>query len=63
VQIVAAYIIWIHHEQNEGVWTGAASATCAASPSSCRKHGMYLYPRIGRGACRDAQRRIAGTGC
>jgi len=30
VQIIATYVIWIHHEETEGVLTGAVSATCAA---------------------------------
>ncbi len=47
VQIVAAYIIWIHHEQNEGVWDWSGQRDLRRFAELCKKHGMYLYPRIG----------------
>jgi beta-galactosidase len=47
VQIVSTYVIWIHHEQVRGHfdWTGQRDLHRFAE--LCRKHGMYLYPRIG----------------
>lgn len=47
VQVIATYVIWIHHEQNQGEfnWTGQRDLHRFAE--LCRKHGMYLYPRIG----------------
>jgi len=47
VDIVSAYVIWIHHEEVEGQfdWTGRRDLRAFAE--LCAKHGMYLYPRIG----------------
>jgi beta-galactosidase len=47
VDIVSAYVIWIHHEEVEGRfdWTGRRDLRAFAE--LCAKHGMYLYPRIG----------------
>lgn len=47
VTIVSAYVIWIHHEREEGhfIWTGNKDLRRFAE--LCAKHGMYLYPRIG----------------
>ena len=47
VDIVSAYVIWIHHEEVEGRfdWTGRRDLRAFAE--LCAKHGMYFYPRIG----------------
>jgi beta-galactosidase len=47
VQIIASYIIWIHHEQTQGVWNWSGQRDLHAFAELCRKHGMYFYPRIG----------------
>ena len=47
INVIASYVIWIHHEQEEGhfIWTGNKDLRRFAE--LCAKHGMYLYPRIG----------------
>jgi hypothetical protein len=47
VNIVAAYIIWIHHEEVEGQpdWTGQRDLHAFAE--LCSRHGMLLVARIG----------------
>jgi beta-galactosidase len=47
VNIVAAYIIWIHHEEVKGQtdWTGQRDLHAFAE--LCSKHGMLLVARIG----------------
>jgi hypothetical protein len=47
IDIVAAYVIWIHHEEVEGQvdWTGQRDLRAFAQ--LCAKHGLLLEPRIG----------------
>ena len=47
VNIVATYVIWIHHEEVKGQfdWTGQRDLRVFAR--LCAKHGMYVVPRIG----------------
>ena len=47
VNIVATYVIWIHHEEVKGQfdWTGQRDLRVFAQ--LCAKHGMYLVARIG----------------
>jgi beta-galactosidase len=47
VDVVAAYIIWIHHEEVKGQtdWTGQRDLHAFAE--LCSKHGMLLVARIG----------------
>ncbi len=47
VEIVAAYIIWIHHEEVEGRFDWTGQRDLRAFAELCAKHGMYFYPRIG----------------
>ena len=47
VQIVAAYIIWIHHEEVEGEWDWSGDKDLRKFVQLCQKHGMYVVPRIG----------------
>lgn len=47
VQVVATYVIWIHHEQVEGVWDWSGQRDLRKFVQLCGKHGMYVYPRIG----------------
>jgi hypothetical protein len=47
VQVVATYVIWIHHEQVEGVWDWSGQRDLRKFVELCGKHGMYVYPRIG----------------
>jgi beta-galactosidase len=47
VQVVSAYVIWIHHEQVEGVYDWSGQRDLRRFTELCGKHGMYVYPRIG----------------
>jgi beta-galactosidase len=47
VQIISTYIIWIHHEQVEGVFDWSGQRDLRHFVELCDKHGMYVYPRIG----------------
>jgi beta-galactosidase len=47
VQIVSTYVIWIHHEQKEGVFDWSGQRDLHRFVALCGKHGMYVYPRIG----------------
>jgi hypothetical protein len=47
VQIVSTYVIWIHHEQTEGVFDWSGQRDLHRFVELCGKHGMYVYPRIG----------------
>jgi beta-galactosidase len=47
VNVIATYVIWIHHEQVEGEWNWTGQRNLHAFAELCRRHGMYLYPRIG----------------
>jgi hypothetical protein len=47
VQIVSTYIIWIHHEETEGVFDWSGQRDLRRFVQLCAKHGMYVYPRIG----------------
>jgi hypothetical protein len=47
VNIVASYVIWIHHEEIEGQYDWTGDRDLRAFAQLCAKHGMYLEPRIG----------------
>jgi beta-galactosidase len=47
VQIISTYIIWIHHEETEGVFDWKGQRDLRAFVELCAKHGMYVYPRVG----------------
>jgi beta-galactosidase len=47
VQIISTYIIWIHHEQEEGKFDWTGQRDLRKFVALCGKHGMYVYPRIG----------------
>ena len=47
VDIVSAYVIWIHHEEVEGRFDWSGQRDLRAFAELCAKHGMYFYPRIG----------------
>ena len=47
VQVIASYVIWIQHEQTEGVFDWKGSRDLRHFAELCQKHGMYFYPRIG----------------
>jgi beta-galactosidase len=47
VQIVSAYIIWIHHEEVEDQWDWSGQKDLRHFVELCARHGMYVVPRIG----------------
>jgi len=47
VQIIATYLIWIHHEEVEGQWDWSGNKDLRHFVELCAKHGMYVVPRIG----------------
>lgn len=55
VQIVASYVIWIHHEQSEGKFDWNGQKNLRRFAELCGKHGMYFYPRIGPWAHGEAR--------
>jgi beta-galactosidase len=47
VQIIATYLIWIHHEEVEGQWDWSGQKDLRHFVELCAKHGMYVVPRVG----------------
>jgi hypothetical protein len=47
VQIVATYVIWIHHEEIKGQFDWSEQHDLRAFVQLCARHGMYVVPRIG----------------
>jgi beta-galactosidase len=47
VNIVATYVIWIHHEETKGQFDWTGQRDLRAFAQLCASHGMYLLPRIG----------------
>ncbi len=47
VEIVATYVIWIHHEEIEGEFDWSGQRDLRAFVQICARHGMYVVPRIG----------------
>jgi hypothetical protein len=47
VNIVATYVIWIHHEEIEGQFDWNGQRDLRVFAQLCARHGMYLVPRIG----------------
>lgn len=47
VDIVAAYVIWIHHEEIEGQFDWSGQKDLHAFAELCAKHGLLLETRIG----------------
>jgi len=55
VQIIATYVIWIHHEEIEGQFDWSGQRDLRRFAELCKKHGMLLYPRIGPWAHAEAR--------
>jgi beta-galactosidase len=47
VDIVATYVIWIHHEETKGQFDWSGQRDLRAFAQLCARHGMYVLPRIG----------------
>ncbi len=55
VNIISTYIIWIHHEQTEGVFDWSGQRDLRRFVQLCARHGMYVYPRLGPWAHAEAR--------
>ena len=56
VEIIASYIFWIHHEEEEGVWNFEGNCDLHRFVELCGKHGLYVCLRVGpwaHGECRN----------
>ena len=47
LNIVSAYTIWIHHEEEEGVFDFAGYRDLGKFVKLCRKVGIYMFLRLG----------------
>jgi len=47
INIISAYIFWIHHEEIEGQWDWAGDKDLGKFVQLCAKHGMYVWLRLG----------------
>ncbi|HVU45103.1 MAG TPA: beta-galactosidase [Terracidiphilus sp.] len=47
VNIVATYVIWIHHEEIEDQFDWSGQRDLRAFVQLCAQHGLYVEPRIG----------------
>lgn len=47
VEIIATYVFWNHHEEEEGVFNWTDDRDLRRFTELCRKHGMYLLVRMG----------------
>ncbi|MFB6340834.1 beta-galactosidase [Saccharicrinis sp. FJH62] len=47
INIVASYVIWIHHEEIQGQFDWSENKDLRAFAELCQKHGLWFYPRIG----------------
>ncbi|MGA2230105.1 MAG: beta-galactosidase [Tepidisphaeraceae bacterium] len=47
INIVSAYIFWIHHEEVENQWDWTGDKDLRAFVQLCAKHGLYVYLRLG----------------
>ena len=55
VDIVATYVIWIHHEEVAGQFDWKGQRDLRTFAQLCARHGMYLLPRIGPWAHGEAR--------
>jgi hypothetical protein len=47
INIIATYVFWIYHEEQEGIWDWSGNRDLRAFIRLCKKHGMYVVARIG----------------
>jgi len=47
IDVVTAYVIWIHHEEVEGRFDWQGQHDLRAFAQLCAKHGLYMVARIG----------------
>lgn len=47
VDIVASYVIWIHHEEEKGRWDFSGQRNLRKFIETCQEENLYFYLRIG----------------
>lgn len=47
INVVATYIFWIHHEEEEGIFRFDGCRNLRRFIQLCRKHGLYMILRVG----------------
>lgn len=47
INVVATYVFWIHHEEEEGVFRFDGRRNLRRFVELCRKHGLYVILRVG----------------
>lgn len=47
INVIASYIIWIHHEEEEGQFDWQGNKNLRAFAALCQKHDVYFFARIG----------------
>ena len=47
INIIACYVLWIHHEEIEGQFDWNGNKDLRAFVELCAKNGLWVYPRIG----------------
>lgn len=47
INVVATYVFWIHHEEEEGVFRFDGRRNLRRFLELCRKHGLYVILRVG----------------
>jgi beta-galactosidase len=47
INIIACYVLWMHHEEIEGQFDWSGNKDLRAFVKLCQQHGMWVYPRIG----------------
>lgn len=47
VNIIATYVLWIHHEEIEGQFDWGGNKNLREFAKLCAKHALWFYPRIG----------------
>jgi beta-galactosidase len=47
IDVIATYVFWIYHEEEEGKWDWNGNRDLRYFASLCKKHNIYLFMRIG----------------
>ena len=47
INIIATYVFWIHHEEEEGTFDWTGNKDLREFILLCQKHDLWVYPRIG----------------